>query len=316
MGIRDQKYYKELVEQIDESRKSKVNLLIVTLPGMGITRVLKEYQKEKNDREIALIMDPSDKLLTYNLINFDWNHQDTPNQITTIVKKADLEQRFVITVNYPGNMERLNKEDIYFLTHIYRRHYFGSWSFEDTKQMIKELKPQVDAKEIKEIYEKSGGIAQLIKVIISGAGEEEIGLIISPLIEAIRETNKETLTKLGIIKDGKLISNLLEKSMSQVNNNSPQIRANFDLSFEEDGRKNRERLTAAEKKIIEKTMTNNGQISKEEISDIKWGEGKYEKYSDQAIKKQVLRLGNKLTRYKFVAITGVGYKLVSSENVD
>lgn len=315
MGIRDQQAYKELAKQLDESRKLEANLLIVTLPCTGISRALKEYVQDINDIQVSLWMDNSGNITSYNLINLDWNDDNAISEIDQILKKATPSQHFAVVINYPGRMEESKVKNSYLLTHIYKRYYFGCYNIQDTRDLMVGLKPNITEDEVNKIYKRSGGIVQIVKALALEANDQEILNIVTPIISAIKNTDLQTLEALGVAKKGVIGSELLREKLDNLDSKQMyDIKVNFDLSFEEGGKKSANKVTAVEKKIIEKIVLNNGEINKEEISDIKWGDGKYDKYSDQAIKKQILRLGEKLTRYRFVAVTGVGYKLVPIEN--
>jgi len=45
------------------------------------------------------------------------------------------------------------------------------------------------------------------------------------------------------------------------------------------------------------------------VSDIKWGIGKYDEFSDQAINKQMRRLSQKFSKFTIVTIPKVGFEI-------
>ncbi len=64
--------------------------------------------------------------------------------------------------------------------------------------------------------------------------------------------------------------------------------------------------------LLEYLIDNGGVITKDKISEIKWGDGGFAGFSDDAIKKTMLRLGDKMKKYKLSAIHGYGYKLIKN----
>ena len=184
------------------------------------------------------------------------------------------------------------------------------------------MKIKVSNDEIEQILNLSGGISSIVKYLL--ANQELIGNPVQGLvnnqefiksihltIEMIRKSRISYLEKLGILENREFKSKMIQKYFENQNINLVDVLIGKDLSFEENGLLNSERLLKLEKEIIEFTIENNGIISKEDIADIKWEKDSYDSYSDDAIVKTMLRLNKKLQRYKFISVPTLGYQLIN-----
>lgn len=291
MDIRDQRGYQEFRQVIDKSMEDKANLLIITLPGTGMGRFVKEYITEKGDKEAMIL-------------NYDWGKADEVlNEIDEKLNSIALDKKVVLTLNFPSllNDKRLTSRKWW--NHFYKRYYFGVRDYEDGKKAIKEMNPKLPADEIEKIYKLSGGFAQVMKYLTINGIDAREGLeaIIKPIVEAISGTNNEIRQKLGLNLKGSILQEWLKTEDWLIN-------IDFELNLIEEGKVSA-KLTPVEAKILTKMMSNSGKLTKEEVSEIKWGEGKYDEYSDQAINKAMRRLGDKLKKYQIETITKVGFVL-------
>jgi hypothetical protein len=115
----------------------------------------------------------------------------------------------------------------------------------------------------------------------------------------------------GLIKDDKLTVPILAelithyriKGKIEVNEQNDKIKG-LDLDL----------LTKGERAIVEQMMTAGGEISKDEIGDLIWGEKVNEYYSEWAIDQRMSRLKRKLADLGFnidiKTIYGKGYQLI------
>lgn len=295
MDIRDQQSYRELRGALDKSVEDKVNLLIITLPGTGMGRFVKEYQAEKGDKGAMMIL------------NYDWKNTDQALiDIDEKISSLPIDKKVVLTLNFPGLLNDKRLTGRKWWNHFYKRFYFGVRDETDGKIAIKEMNSKLSTDEINKIYVLSGGFAQIMKYLAINGIETREGLeaVVKPIIEALLGTNEEIRQKLGLNLKGSILEQWL-KSEEWL------LEVDFELNLIEEGKKVA-KLTPTEAKILTKLITNDGKLTKEEVSEIKWGEGKYDEYSDQAINKAVRRLGSKMKKYQIETIPKVGFKLIKN----
>ena len=287
MEVKSQQAFKNLAAEIDQSRQLKSNLLIITLPGTGMGRFIAEYLSSSN-------------IKSYNILNYDWSAPGILEKVDQTFKQASPDEKFAVTLNFPHLLNTPDLKNSYFLNHTYRRYYFGVRDAKDSALLAKEINPKLTPVEIKRIFEISQGFAQIIKYLAVNGIKSDDGLEIikKPITSAINQCDPDTLAKLGLTD----LSNF--KVDNQYN-----LTINFDLSFTENNQLNSLKLTSFEKNILEKMISQNGSISKSEVSDIKWGIGKYDEFSDQAINKSMRRLSDKLIKYTIETIPKVGFIL-------
>lgn len=308
MELRKQKVFVELKKELDECRNLGANLLIVTLPGTGMGRMVKEYFESTDQSETSLIVDESSELKSYNLINFDWADESTFEKVEKIFRKAKTDQKIAVTINYPTmlNDDRLLKS--FFINHTYRKYYFGLRDVDDCVLMCREINQKLVKNDLNKIYSLSGGLAQLVKYLaVNGVDSRDgVDIILTPVIKAVMGVPEDLLEKLRVKSGGNWVGELLSEHYKK-DAGDILIKIGFDLSFEEDGQLNKQKLTVLEKEILKKLLVNKGRLTKEEVSDIKWGDGKYDEFSDQAINKQMRRLSEKLSVYEIKTIPKVGF---------
>ncbi len=287
MEVKSQQAFKLLATEIDQSRQLKSNLLIITLPGTGMGRFITEYLS-------------SNKFKSYNILNYDWSEPGILEKVELAFKQANPEEKFAVTLNFPHLLNTPDFKNSYFLNHTYRRYYFGVRDAKDSAILAKEINPKLTNEETTNIFKLSHGFAQIIKYLAVNGIKADDGLevIKKPIVTAINQCDPDILAKLG----------LTDLTNFKVANRYNLI-VNFDLSFTENNQLNPQKLTSFEKNILEKMISQNGSISKSEVSDIKWGIGKYDEFSDQAVNKTMRRLSDKLTKYTIETIPKVGFIL-------
>lgn len=296
-SIEDQEIYQRVESLIEKSRKLNSNLIIKSFAGAGASYILKSYIKKHPD--VAYISEENMNLGEYSVI-------DAPVEVAlNYLKKADLKQKMAVVFG-SGN-DYYSEEGGEIRLHAYLSGVIGARNKADTEILVGEINGELKKNRVEEIFRLSGGIGKIAKFLAvsedNELGQQEILKATKGSIEGYQLSDLE---ELGVIKDGLVVSELLRGVWDKVKEKI-KIDINFDLSWEEDGVRAIENLTELEAKIIRKMLTNEGAISKEHVSDIKWGEGKYDEYSDQAINKTMRRLDQKMKLYQIKTIPRVGF---------
>lgn len=297
LSIEDQEIYKRIEELIGKSRKLGSNLVIKSFAGAGTSFILKSYAKKHP--EVAYISEENMNLGEYSVI-------DAPIEVAlSYLKKADLKQKMAIVFG-SGN-DYYSEEGREIRLHTYLSGAIGARSKADTEILVKEINGDLKKDRVEDIFKLSGGIGKIAK-FLAVSEDKELGQ--QEILEATKESLEaylmSDLEELGIIKDGLVVSEMLRGVWDKVKEEI-KIDINFDLSWEENGVRAIENLTEVEAKIIRTMLVNGGTVSKEQVSDIKWGVGKYDEYSDQAINKTMRRLDQKMKLYRIKTIPKVGF---------
>jgi len=295
MNLDDQEIYRGLKAALDKHRSLKSNLLIVTLPGMGASFWLKHYAEKEVG--VKYLVDENEELVEFNLVDCGLNGE-------RLLKRASNNQKFAIVTEDPSS---IGDKENYVMGHVYEYYYLGAVGKEDCKKAALYYNDKLTEAELQKIYEQSGGVGKLVKYLaVNKVLGDEVTRLVEKLMVMVRKSDEKTLEKLGVKKDGKLVSLILA---NWKGDSGIEIKINFDLSFEEMGKKAKERLTKEEKMILEYMVDNEGEIAREKVADFKWGEGKYDEFSDAAINRSMGRLGDKLEKYEIRTIPKVGYKI-------
>ncbi|MBI2465297.1 helix-turn-helix domain-containing protein [Candidatus Shapirobacteria bacterium] len=298
--------YSELKKELDAAKKLKYNVAVVSVPGMGSSRLLKKYARENS--EVKYISSPGEDLADFSILDLAYDlHDDALSWTEDYFHKAGSGQSVAVAINTPFIFEQIDFKKSFFKGHLYKIIWIRAMVEVEVGEMILEMGEKVDKKQLEEIMIQSGGLPQLVKYELVG-DKDQVSYVLEPILKVINKCSPVDLEKLGLMTGDKIISKLL------VDNNKNSglgfdIKIGFDLSIKENRDEGDIKVSLYEKKIIEKMLDNEGKITKEEVSDIKWGEGKYDEYSDQAINKAMRRLSEKLTKYKIETIPKVGYKL-------
>ncbi len=281
--------YQELKKELDRARKEKYNLIVVSVPGMGGSHLLKKYVTENPG--VKYIPQPGMELGNFSVLDFgmDLNGQAL-EWVDEYFRKAGVEQKMVVLVNTPYLLKSEDYQNSYCRGHIYKSYWLRALRRE----------------EFPEKWQESGGLPQLIKYLIAGGDESSRAGIVEPILRVLGRCDQEDLKRMGLVDKEGVISQILRSYRIE---SEIDIKIDFDLGFWEAGNRGEEKLVAVEADILKKMLANRGKITKEEVSDIKWGEGKYESFSDQAINKAMRRLSEKMRRYEIVTIPRVGYKI-------
>lgn len=300
--------YEELKRELDNCRKLNYNLAVVSIPGMGASRLLKKYAQ--TDSSVKYIRKNDEELEDFSILDLGMDlNKEALGWVEEYFHRAKPNQNLVVAVNTPYIFQSSEYKQSYFRNHIYKAHWLRVLNFEETKKVLDTLGTEVNEKSTKLIFEESGGLPQLIKYEVIG-DRSLIEAVVEPIWRVILKCTNVDLEKLGVMENGQIKSKLLIDN--KVSGDEFEIiKIEFDLSFFEDGELNQDKLTSMEAEILKLMLLNTGQITREEVSNLKWGDGKYDDFSDQAINKAMRRLSAKLKKYEIKTIPKVGYKIVS-----
>lgn len=322
MGFYQHKQYLEFATALDSAIEKGANLLIVCVPGMSVTYFLKKFLERKKDSKIRYISTSDERLEKFNIL--DLNFDKNPNGLDLAegyFKQATLRQKFALVLNTPQLLDNQRFQNSYVASHITGVYHFHTLDFEMVKIFAEELHTKLPTESMQSVFALSGGIGRLVKFMVINKDllnlplaeliqRDDLKLALLPSVNVISQCDQEILKKLGIKTGDGFTSQILAKYF-EINPITERIsiRVNPDLTFYEQTNLSKNRLNKTETRILEFMIENQGVVTKEKISEIKWGEGKYDKFSDQAIGKTMQRLGKKLVRYRLKVIPSVGYKL-------
>ena len=322
MGFYQHKHYLEFATALDSAIEKGANLLIVCVPGMSVTYFLKKFLERKKDSKIKYISASDERLEEFNVLdlNFDKN-PDGLALAESYFKQATLRQKFALVINTPQLLDSQEFQNSYVASHITSIYQFHTLDLEMVKIFAEELHTKLPANSLQNVLTLTGGIGRLVKFIVINKDllnlplaeliqREDLKLALLPSANVISQCDQEILKRLGIKTGDSFTSQILAKYFeTNPTTERISIRVNPDLTFYEQTNLSKNRLNKTEAQILKFMVENQGVVTKEKISEIKWGEGEYDKFSDQAIGKTMQRLGKKLVRYKLEVIPSVGYKL-------
>ncbi len=323
MNFYSQNLYKQLEENLINAVKKNSNLLIVTLPGLGVSYFLKKLIQKKIDNRILYINGENERLATYNILDLNFEKKETALTLADkYFKLANLKQKFALVISTPQILDTEQYKNSYLSSHIYKTYYFKAREERDTEIFAKEINIGLKKEKLSRIYKLTGGIGTLVKFFAINEEkinesstelieDQDLTKIIEPISATIANCKKDVLMNLNILKDEHFLSELLSTYFEKYPvKEMPNLILNPDLSFSEDGVTNPNRLTKSEYQIALFMLQNDGTISKEKIADYKWGNESYDTYSDQAVGKTMQRLRKKMSRYDVEVLPRVGYKLI------
>lgn len=293
--------FSNLKKQVQIAQQKNSNVLLFTFVGSGCTHYLKQLAQQ--DNKLTYINSINQKLGKFNLIDLPFT------ELIDYVKGVTTEQKYLIIAS--SGEEYHSSQIKYLASHAYFHFPLAVSSYTEISDMITRHGGHTLKTYVNQIMNMSGGIPKLAKhLIIHGKTidlqDESFQLLVKKISDSLIGFSQAELQQLGLVdNDGKYISTILSKFQSQM----IDIKINFNLSFTEKNILSLQKLNMIEAKIINKMIENNGKISKSEVSDIKWGENKYDEFSDQAINKQIRRLSQKLSKYTIKTIPKVGFIL-------
>lgn len=320
MTILDHPQFKEIANRIIEAAKKKYNLVLVSLPGSGATFFAKKLVESGLVENISYIFEENQTLNDFNILDLDFNKNTRAIDIVDkYIKESGSGQKFLIIINTPEFLKTPRFFGSIISNRIFDYIYMPQMDMYRATIMATNGKVEFDESLLKRVLGKTGGVARLAKYFLIHKDQLEFGLedllslgefktVFDPTIKSIRQCDFRTLDLLGITIDGKYTSPLLNDYFIK----NPKIEIEFEKGggVTEKGKKVSENFLKHEIEILKSTLENEGVLTKEKVSDIRWGEDSYEKFSDQAIKKIVLRINKKLELYIFEAVPTIGYKLV------
>ncbi len=320
MDYFDQQLYRESEKYFLDQIQKRANFLIITVPGLGASYLVKKFLEKNKLPEVKYIDTAGEALERFNFLDLNFDKlEDAAAVVDEYFRIAKLDQKFAVVVNQPGWVTSKQFKNSLLSSHIYGTYYFRARSREDVAIFSREMDSELSDTQVSEIFALSGGIGRLVKYlalnkeVLKNSEEitEDARVLLRPIAESILETSPELLDKLGLHEHGKLKSVWLNKYLVDLRKDSGfTISIGEDFLLEECGNKTGVQLSLLERQITEYSTTHNGVITKEKIADFKWGEGSYDKYSDQAIGKSMQRLNKKLKQHQFEVIPKVGYKLI------
>lgn len=314
MGIYARLVYKEFSDKIGEARKERASIVLLTVPGMGVSHFIKKYI-EKVDGGVKRITGENEDLSEFNFLDLDFDKRGVRESLSLVdeyMKKANLKQKFAVVINTPYVLDGREYKSSYLASHVYDVWMMRVNNVVETADFVEELGVDLTKKDQSRLFELSGGLGRLIKYLAVNkekwgnlAENKELLRVMDKSLEVIGKTDEKMLQQMEV--KGRLLGELLKKRLREK---GADIKIERDLSFSEFGEKQAERLTNMEAVLLRALAASNDLLlTRDEIADLKWGEESYEDYSDQAIGKAMRRLEKKLGRHRLVAIPKIGYKL-------
>jgi len=284
---------------------------LILNPEGEIVKNVKQYAAE--NPEVRYINKPGEALGDFNILDlaFDLN-SGALDWANDYFHRAGAGQGIALAINIPYIFANDEYKNSFVRSHIYKAYWLKAASLDETGKVLSLMDMKLDKKKIREIWDESGGLPQLVKYEAVG-DRGLIDAVIEPILKVVSRCSPEDLERLSLMENGKIKSKLLAGSVD-LSNKDLDIKVAFDLSVTEVGRSTGQKLTQTEANILRMMVTNSGEITKEGVSNIKWGEGKYDALSDRAINKAMRRLSEKLVKHKIITIPKVGYKIVKQDD--
>lgn len=292
------------------ARDKKVNLLVVCVPGMGVTRAAKGVAERSGGR-IKYVETAGEELGEFTILdlNFDAN-EGAMGVAQEYFRKAGVDQKMALIVNDPSGVE--TEEFAVLGKRLHETYYFELMDEKAVEEMAGRMGVKLAGEKIAKIMKLSGGLARVVKFLVANGGEvdEDLQRGLLPTVRVMAKCSDEVLERLGLWEKGGFRGSILADYFKiHPRQKVLKVKVNSDLSWVEDGVGGRGRLTRVEAHVL-KALAEGGVVTKEQIAEVKWGKDSYDEFSDQAIGKTMQRLGGKLTKYKLEVIPKVGYKLI------
>jgi hypothetical protein len=303
MAVEEETGYRRLASVASDCRRFGANLMVVGLSGMGASFYLKTWAKNEGVDYVTVAPEKKEGVVVVDMPENSWKEWEE------IYRATPRDQKLIMVVG----VEKIGEESVaknWVLGHVYKTLYLEVSSEKDIGLLANRLGLKVSSVDLSKFYGLSGGIAKLAKCLMVNGGRvvEEVEQMAGLILAEARRAREEDLEKLGVVKNGKYVSAILA-DLDKKMPDGLRVEVKFDLELVEDGGSGGVKVTADEKKIILEMMANNGMITKEKIAEIKWGEGSYDKFSDQAITMAMRRLDKKFKGYQIETVPRVGYQL-------
>lgn len=315
--------FKQVKTEIETGYRTGANILITTFPGYSVNRYLKKIAESAEFDGLVYINTSGKELGKYNLLDFDFvdNFKESLAIVEHYVKQAKLDQKFTVFINAPWSLNNETFEKSYLGTHHYRTFKYKKPEIETAKLFAINLGVELNDTELKKFYALAGGVGRLGKFLLLHREllemepkeilkNEEVVRMVKYLCSVYTRVSDEELEDYGVIENGKFSSGLVDEYFkNNISPNRSQIKINRDLSVYEFGDKTTV-ITGGEADLLRFMVNNDGVIKKDEVAEVKWGDKSYVEFSDEAIKKTMQRLSEKLEKHRIEAIHGYGYKLI------
>lgn len=315
--------YKVFESDVLKAIKGNYNILINCILAADAEFFIKKFLDKHKKDKIGYITHNTEDTKSFNFLNLDLNRTESLGHIDSYISKSGVKERFAVVVNNVGILNTESFAKSVLSKRYYTSIYIKNMDFDRAKILASDSSIKLNDSIIREILVKTGGIAILTKYFVLNS--DNLGLGYDELIkdnvfknmlwficEQIAACSQNHLEEFGIKANGKFTGEIIQEYFERN-----KFVANFDLSinkdgyFNEFGTLNENLFLKVERNLVLKSIENKGMVTKEEISDIKWGKDSYDEYSDQAIKKTIQRINKKLSKHIFIAIPTIGYKLVA-----
>lgn len=316
--LNGEKIFKSLKAKIVGSLDKKENIVIFTIPGLGISHEVRKISE--GNENVNYVVDIGAELTGFNILDLNFDKDTNAiNKVDTYFKNASVDQKFAVIINTPYILDSKTWQTAFFSSRVYSTYYHRAYNSSEAEIFAKGIDANIGKETFDEYFKLSGGIGRILKyVVLNGSSgididklieDKDFLSILNPIVSVVSKCSESQLSKFNIKSEGKFNSSILEKYYSK----NPQelriaIEIGEDLSVIEDGFESGNRLTPDERDILNELILDNV-VTREKIADIKWGEGGYDDFSDQAINKTMQRLAKKLIKYQITPIPKVGYKI-------
>lgn len=311
--------YQELLKFVRDLVDSNASGLLVSVPGMGASFYCKHLLDSL--KGVAYINETGKDLSNFNILDLDFDSDEQAIiKVDDYFKKAGVDQKFLVIVNRPDFIGTNKIGDTFFGRRVYKNYWFHANSLKETGEMVRTFWPEAKEEDIKKIYELTGGLGRLVKLLSSNrelmgleleelVKREEVINLARPTALVVGSMSEEIGVKMGLVTDGEIVSGLIKYFVKENGVRFVDINVGEDMIVIEKKVRGEE-ITKLEKQIIEYSISSEDNvINKEKIAEFKWGEGSYDEFSDQAVSKTMQRLNSKLKKYWFEPLPKVGYKL-------
>jgi len=325
--IKETDQFKHFEDFILENIRLKASSIIISIPGFGVSYYTDHFIEKHPDLDVHRITSIDDELGNFNVLDFDFDKNEYAiKDADSCFKMAKSQKQMAVVVNTPYIVHTQEFKNSFFASRIYKTYTFKVFERESAWIFARFINPNLTDDEIEKIYVLTGGVARLMKFLCINleklseplehlVTDETFVYLLSPTISAISDTEVSTIKELGLKDDEDMFVSTIIREYFKLrpSENVDAIHINKDLTFAEEGEEAKKPLIKAEKDILEHLLSE-GVVTREKVADFKWGDGSYDRFSDQAINKTIQRLNKKLSKHKITAIPKIGYKLETKRN--
>jgi hypothetical protein len=325
MEVNQTPQYQAFETYLLELIQLRASSMILSFPGAGVSFFADIFIRAHKDLDVRRITTAEDELGHFNLLEFDFDkNRYAVYDVDSAFRLAKGQKHMSVVINTPHTIHTDEFKESFFASRVYKTFYFTAYEKNVSDYFARFINRQLTDDQLVKIYGLTGGISRLIKYFAVNPEkintnpqelltDETFAYILSPTARAIAECEESTVQKLNLKEGVQFKSEILRQYFKVRPHESKEaIIINKNLTFEEKGQPSDKPLLKIEKDILEHLLTE-GMITREKVADIKWGEGSYDNFSDEAINKTVHRLNKKLTKHKISSIPKVGYKLESKD---